>query len=182
MQNFKNAKEVLEKYKSNCVIIVGVDDDFGIGKGGVLPFSSKLDMKFFKDTTTGNTIIMGANTWLDPKFPGPLPNRKNIVLTNKSKDLFIGADVISGDVTVKKDEIKAGKEVIKIEGQLFCIGGANVYHQFADKSKLAFVTRHKGSYNCDTFFNILHYKGFKKIGEIKLESLSEELIVEVYKK
>lgn len=42
--------------------------------------ASAADMRRFKDLTTGHAVIMGRKTFESlPK--GPLPNRKNVVLT-----------------------------------------------------------------------------------------------------
>ena len=43
--------------------IVAIAKNFAIGKDGKLPWHHSADLKFFKETTTGNAIVMGANTW-----------------------------------------------------------------------------------------------------------------------
>ena len=60
--------------------IVAVDRNLAIGKGGKLPWHYSADMKFFKETTIGNAVVMGRRTWLTLKEP--LPDRLNIVLSN----------------------------------------------------------------------------------------------------
>ena len=64
-------------------LIVAVDKFWGIGKNNDLLFSLKEDMKFFRQTTLGKTIVMGYNTLMSFPFSKPLPKRKNIVLTSK---------------------------------------------------------------------------------------------------
>ena len=61
--------------------IVNVDKNWGIGIGNSLLNHLSPDMKFFKEKTTGNVVVMGKSTFLS--FPGQkaLPNRVNIVLT-----------------------------------------------------------------------------------------------------
>src|SRR5205814_10289806 len=59
--------------------IVAVDRNLAIGKGGRLPWHYSADLKFFKETTIGNAVVMGRRTWLALK--GPLKDRQNIVLT-----------------------------------------------------------------------------------------------------
>ena len=61
--------------------IVHVDKEWGIGKGNDMMFSLPKDMKFFRETTMGHTVVMGGNTLRS--FPGqkPLKNRENIVLS-----------------------------------------------------------------------------------------------------
>ena len=42
--------------------IVHVDKKWGIGKDNGLMFRLPADMKFFRETTTGNAVVMGGNT------------------------------------------------------------------------------------------------------------------------
>ena len=42
------------------------------------------DMKFFREQTTNNIVVMGYNTWLSLNEK-KLPNRENIVLTDEQK-------------------------------------------------------------------------------------------------
>ena len=60
--------------------ILHADREWGIGKANGLMFSIPADMKFFKETTIGNVVVMGSNTLRS--FPGgrPLKGRTNIVL------------------------------------------------------------------------------------------------------
>ncbi len=39
--------------------IVAIDQNLAIGKGGKLPWHYSADMKFFKETTLGNAVVMG---------------------------------------------------------------------------------------------------------------------------
>ena len=67
--------------------IVVVDKNWGIGKNNDLLFRLKKDMKFFRETTTGKVVVMGANTFLS--FPsGALPNRVNIVLDSSGAKIL----------------------------------------------------------------------------------------------
>ena len=62
-------------------LIVNVDKNWAIGNKNKLLVSIPADMKFFRETTTGNVVVMGRKTL--ESFPGgqPLKNRTNIVLT-----------------------------------------------------------------------------------------------------
>ena len=59
-------------------LIVAVDKNWGIGYENKLLVSIPDDMKFFRETTTGNVVVMGRKTL--ESFPGgrPLKNRTNI--------------------------------------------------------------------------------------------------------
>lgn len=43
--------------------IVAVAKNFAIGKDGKLPWHYSADLKFFRQTTTGNAVVMGFHTW-----------------------------------------------------------------------------------------------------------------------
>ena len=66
-------------------LIVVVDNKWGIGKNNNLLFFLKKDMAFFRQTTTGKVVVMGAKTF--QTFPnGALPNRVNIVLDHQGNN------------------------------------------------------------------------------------------------
>ena len=66
--------------------ILHADKNWGIGKNNGLMFKIPADMKFFKETTTGNVVVMGSNTL--KSFPNgkPLKDRLNIVLYPDGED------------------------------------------------------------------------------------------------
>ncbi len=104
--------------------IVAISRNFAIGKGGKLPWHYPADLKFFKETTIGNTVVMGANTWR--AIGRELPDRFNVILTN------------SGEVEAPPEIMKLSsvEEVIKLSsllnGNVYIIGGAKTYEAFAD--------------------------------------------------
>lgn len=99
--------------------IVAVDRNGAIGKGGTLPWHYSADMKFFKQTTAGNAVVMGRRTWSTLK--GPLPDRQNIVLTRN------GGLEVPESVRIMKD-VESVLEFAKIvDTHVFVIGGAKVY-------------------------------------------------------
>ncbi len=57
---------------------------FGIGKDNTIPWKLQKDLKHFKNTTNGNFVMMGKNTWdsLPLEFK-PLSGRINIVIKSK---------------------------------------------------------------------------------------------------
>jgi dihydrofolate reductase len=59
--------------------IVAIAKNFAIGKDGKLPWHYSADLKFFKQTTVNNAVVMGFNTW--KSIGKPLPKRLNIVLS-----------------------------------------------------------------------------------------------------
>ncbi|MBK9163472.1 MAG: dihydrofolate reductase [Acidobacteria bacterium] len=104
--------------------IVAIAENFAIGKGGKLPWHYPADLRFFKETTTGNAVVMGRTTWAS--IGRPLPNRLNIVLSR------------SGSIEPQPGVIllRSKEEVLSLAGYLKCdvfiIGGAKTYENFAD--------------------------------------------------
>jgi len=125
-------------------IIVAIAENYAIGKKGDLLCHMPADLKHFKTITSGHTVMMGERTFLSlPKHP--LPNRRNIVLTDVKGKTFEGAETVySIDEMVK---------FINGEEEAFVIGGGMVYRQameFADKLYITHI--HHSWPDADTFF------------------------------
>ena len=112
--------------------IVAIAKNFAIGKDGKLPWHYSSDLKFFRETTVGNTVVMGFHTWTS--IGKPLPKRLNIVLSSKA-NLENRADVL---LLRSKPEVLALANYLK--GDLFIIGGAKTYENFADAIEKWIVT------------------------------------------
>lgn len=124
-------------------VIAAVARNRAIGFENKLIYWLPNDLKRFKALTSGNTIIMGRNTFLSlPK--GALPNRRNVVLSRTCAE-FPGCDTY-----VSLDE--ALKHCASDE-DVYIIGGASVYKQalaFADRLCLTEIDDTPD--NADTFF------------------------------
>lgn len=132
------------------ISILNCDIKYGIGKKNGLLFSLPLDMKFFRETTKGHVVCMGANTLLS--FPGskPLKNRTHIVLSAYPEREF--DDVIN--VHTFEDFLKKIKEYSENE-DVYIIGGASIYNQtlpYVDKVLLTKVNADGGA---EVFFTNL---------------------------
>jgi dihydrofolate reductase len=152
--------------------IVAVDRNGAIGKGGKLPWHYSADMKFFKETTTGNACVMGYNTWLTLKRP--LPNRLNIVLSRKAEieqqESVIVARELESVLAMEKD----------LDRDLFVIGGAQVYQAFLPYIDKWLVTEVPLEVEgADTFVPENYLDGFERTGTKVLE---DELTVAVYER
>lgn len=112
--------------------IVAIAKNFAIGKDGKLPWHYSADLKFFKETTLGNAVVMGFNTW--KSIGKPLPKRLNIVLS-RSNSIENQPNVL---LARSKDEVLALAKFLK--GDLFIIGGAKTYENFADVIEKWIVT------------------------------------------
>jgi dihydrofolate reductase len=102
--------------------IVAVDRNLAIGKDGALPWHYSADLKFFKQTTIGNAVVMGRRTWRSLKKP--LPNRMNIVLTRQ-------AEVEPVDSVVRLPNVESILTLARtLTTDVFIIGGAKVFQSF----------------------------------------------------
>ena len=104
--------------------IVAIAKNYAIGKGGKLPWHYSADLKFFKETTLNHAVVMGFNTWT--AIGRPLPRRLNIVLS-RSKLIEHQPNVL---LLRTKEEVLALSKYLNCD--LFIIGGAQTYQNFAD--------------------------------------------------
>lgn len=124
-------------------IIAAMDEKRGIGKNNQLPWHLREDLKRFKEITSGHTIIMGRKTF--ESIGKPLPNRVNIVITSQLQNL-------DGEI---KDLIfvsSLGEALEKTKGDVFIIGGGQVFAEAIAKADKLYLTLVDGDFNCDTFF------------------------------
>ena len=152
--------------------IVAVGRNLAIGKGGKLPWHYSADMKFFKETTIANAVVMGRRTWLTLK--GPLPDRRNIVL---SRDQSLA----TGDSLIVMNDVESVLDFArKQEGHLFVIGGAKVYESFLPHIQRWIVTEVPLAVEgADTFMPSNFLDGFELY---ELRKLDEDLRVKFYER
>lgn len=130
-------------------IIVAVSENNAIGRDNKLLWHLPDDLKYFKKTTSGSTVIMGRKTW--ESIGRPLPQRRNIVVSSKA--IIPGVEVY-GSLYEAIDAAKASSSPDpENPGEIFIIGGAEIYKQslpFADKIYLTVVNQ--TITDADTFF------------------------------
>ena len=115
-----------------------------IGKKNALPWYLPADLKHFKEKTTGKVIVMGLNTF---KSVGerPLPNRKNIVLTDDK-------NYQAPDGVVLAHSIEEVLELTKDDPEVMISGGAMVYKQFLPLAQRLYLTYIDHDFDGDIFF------------------------------
>ncbi len=124
--------------------IVAMDKNNVIGFHNKMPWHLPNDLKFFKDTTTGHTIIMGRKTF--ESIGRVLPNRKHIVLTKSNEDLPKGIEVFNSiDQVIELNEQNPDEE-------LFIIGGGNIFKQLLPHADRLYVTLIDETFEGDVFF------------------------------
>ena len=131
-------------------IIVAVDEQFGFGKDGKIPWHFPEDFKFFQTKTKGHTVIMGRHTYEDMlsyfKADNFLPGRECIVVT--SQDLPNPYT----NVTFVKCISEATKLAKCKQGDTFFIGGEQIFKSALQLADCVYLTVVPGNYGCDRFF------------------------------
>ena len=126
--------------------IVAVDLNWGIGCGGKLLQSIPEDMKFFKEKTIGNVVVMGRETFESLPGKNPLKDRINIVLS-RSESFNDDRLIICNSIDETLNELQ------KYENdKIFIIGGESVYKQFLPYCDELYVTKIYNKYEADRFF------------------------------
>lgn len=162
-------------------IVVATTKKYGIGLNNTLPWNSRLEMNLFrKITTSGNSnniVIMGRKTYDSiPRQFKPLKNRINMVLSNKFFDdkkhdyvwfnrnlaYFKSFDTVMDYIN------KHGVEE-NLDGNIYVIGGGNLYNQTLMHPNLRYIFRSEiqNDIDCDTFINF-DDENYRKIYESEL--------------
>ena len=126
-------------------IIVAVDKNWAIGKDNKLLVSIPADMKFFRETTKGNIVVMGRKTLESFPQGQPLQNRVNIVIS-ANPDYQVKGAVVVHSVEAAVEECK------KYEGETYVIGGESIYRAMLPYCDTALVTKIDHAYVADTYF------------------------------
>ena len=124
-------------------LIVAVDANWAIGKGGDQLCYLKEDLKRFKELTLGHPVILGRKTLAT--FPGgrPLKNRRNLILSRDPGFQVEGAEVFHDVESL----------LAAAPADSFVIGGGSVYKALLPYCDTAYVTRIGHAFpEADTFF------------------------------
>ena len=122
-------------------MIAAVGKNLELGKDNNLIWHFKDDMAFFKETTTGSSIIMGRKTF--ESLPKVLPRRKNIIIT-------------------KKEDYKAEGATV-VHSTAFIIGGGDIYRQFLPKAEKLYLTEIEAECpDADAYFPAFNKDEYKK--------------------
>ncbi|MBP5505386.1 MAG: dihydrofolate reductase [Bacteroidales bacterium] len=133
-------------------IIVAVSDNLAIGRGGDMPWHIAADLKYFKETTTGHTVIMGRRTW-ESIGCRPLKNRKNIVVSSTMAKAE-GAEVAPN--------LQAALEMAG--GEAFIMGGGRLYAEAMPLAGRLYLTLvHTVVKDADTFFPFINPEDWKLV-------------------
>jgi dihydrofolate reductase len=128
-------------------IIVATGENGEIGKDNKLLWSVPTDLRMFKKTTTGHTIIMGRKTF--ESLGRPLPKRTNIVVSRQTHPEIEGVHFVT---SLEEALLLAGKNG---DTEAFIIGGGQIYQEAINKNIVnrLYISKINFSGDADTFFH-----------------------------
>ena len=145
-------------------LILATDKNWAFGNQGGLLCHLSGDLKYFKERTTGKTVVMGRATL--ESLPGgkPLPNRENIVLSTR-------ADYAPSGVTVVHSEEELSAVLAGLDSdEVMIIGGGKVYRDFLPKCDTCYITKIYAEFPADTWFvNLDEMPEFEVVWESELQ-------------
>lgn len=151
-------------------MIFAVDPNYLLGKSNDLPWHYPEDMKYFRDTTKGKTVVMGKETFnsILKSNKKPLPNRHNIVVSRSMTD-YPGVEVVHDLFAYLKEEH---------EEEIFIIGGKTIYELAFPYADRLYITDIKHVHEGDVYLKRFDLSAFKKVWEKE----TDDLIFRTYEK
>ena len=134
--------------------IVAVDRNWGIGRDNDLLIHLPGDLKYYKEKTIGNVIIVGQRTLESFSGSRPLPGRTNIVLSDDP------AFAPEGCIVCRTKEEVLEKAAEYDPDRVFICGGASIYRLFLEDCSAFYVTKIDEAFEADTFFPDLDALGY----------------------
>uniref|UniRef100_A0A3Q0KTT7 dihydrofolate reductase n=1 Tax=Schistosoma mansoni TaxID=6183 RepID=A0A3Q0KTT7_SCHMA len=162
-------------------VVVAVSENWGIGKGGGLPWKIKKDMEFFKTVTTKahpgkvfslkinpglkNAVVMGRVTWESiPESFKPLKDRINIVVSSTLSHAPSFVQIVpSFNAAI---DLLYNEEFSSIVDEVFIIGGYRLYKEALKQSIYPvriYCTHILSEVDCDTYFPKVDWDKLKKV-------------------
>lgn len=148
-------------------LIAAIGKNNELGKKNDLLWDLPLDMKHFRETTRGHTVIMGQKTFEslsrdeNGKQVGKLlPNRRNIIITQDLNFKKEGAEVTFSI----EETINLLKETTQENEEVFIIGGGMIYKLFINLADKLYITHVDESFSdAEIHFPIIDNTKWEKI-------------------
>ena len=160
-------------------IICAIGKNNEIGKKNELLWNLPADMKHFRETTKDRMVIMGQKTfeslWRDTngkQVGRPLPNRRNIILTQDKSFNAEGIEPHSLDELMILLEENPKEESVQQaqDKEFFIIGGGQIYKLFIDRADKLYITHVDAEFSdADTFFPEINQDKWQKIKSEKFQ-------------
>lgn len=140
-------------------MIVAHDKNRVIGKDNKMPWHYSEDLKYFKETTLHQNVLMGSNTLesIIGYLGKPLPNRNTVLLTSRKSVPYDCVVVNSVEEALEKYKNQ----------DLFIAGGSSVYEQFLPHADQLYITFIDEEYEGDTHFPAYSLDEWKLVNSTK---------------
>lgn len=149
-------------------LICAISKNNVIGNENKLPWNLSEDLKRFKKLTSHNLIVMGRKTF--DSIGRPLPNRKNIVLSNNLNLEIDGVEVFNSP-----DEVISLYKEIPEKKDMYIIGGTFVYKLFLEYCDYLYITYVDKNFEGDAFFPKIDWKAWNLTREEEKYDENEKL-------
>lgn len=130
--------------RDNLFLIACIGKNYELGIDNDLIWKFKNDMKFFKNTTINNSVIMGRRTY--ESMGRLLPNRENIIITSNNNYNIDGGIIFNNNKDVI-DYIDYNKNKM-----FYVIGGASIYKYYLDYCSSLYLTEVNDSAYATVYF------------------------------
>lgn len=138
--------------------IVACDENNGIGRDGTMPWHFKLDMKWFRETTTGHIVIMGRKT--ADSIGRSLPNRHNIIITRSGASVGCTPEnyltITADSASMAMKHVALLKKNTDKDLKIFVIGGTEIFNLFllntTEPLETLYLTIIEADFDCDVKF------------------------------
>lgn len=138
-------------------LIAAVGKNLELGKDNALLWNLPGDMKFFRTTTAGHTVVMGRLTY--ESIGRPLPKRRNIVISRNPDYNPEGVEVFAS----------LDEALCACDNDCFVIGGAMIYKLSLPIADELILTEVENEYpDADVYFPSFEKELYEK--EVLLEN------------
>lgn len=146
-------------------IIVAISKNNVIGRNGALPWHYPEDLKYFKEITMNQKVLMGKTTFesIVNKLGKPLPNRYNIVVTHDKSFQYDGVEIVNDLQSFIKE---------KKNENIFIIGGRQIYEQCLPYVHYLYITHINKEYEGDVYFPNIDFSKFQLVSKKDSNDLS----------
>lgn len=122
--------------------IAALDNKRGIANDHGIPWQGKIptDVAYFRDKTTGSSVMMGAGWYKEQQLP--LPNRRNLVATKDPEPLRGGFDKVTD----------AHSFLQSVNEDIWVGGGAGLFASTLDLADELYLTLIDADFDCTKFF------------------------------
>ena len=161
--------------------VVALSNNNVIGVDNNLPWNLKTDLAHFKDYTTNKIIVMGRKTF--ESIGRPLPNRKNLIVSNTLNE-------INGAYIYKSTEeaVKNAKEMCinnEIYNEIVIIGGGYLFRDTLKITNKLVLSEVDCEIDGDVFYPKINLEEWNEVSSkkfIKDSNNDFNFVVKVYER